>query len=177
VRGSRCALSQSSVFVCAAALQPTPVRTAGSGTVAPHLHGIGWEQTIKPSLGPLGRCTEDILLVLQAWWSSEPGRGLWSHDTNFVKLPLDMAAVRDTSRPLRIGFYSDDGFWKPAPSCARAVDEAVAALRLAGHTVEPWNPNEKALLQPEGTTMTVMQVREPGRGEGEGRRGVQSDRW
>ena len=44
---------------------PTPERTAGSGAVAAHLHGIGWQQIILPSLGPIGRCTEDLLLIMQ----------------------------------------------------------------------------------------------------------------
>lgn len=38
------------------------------------------------------------------------------------------------------------GFWQPAAACARAVDEAVAALRAAGHHVEEWNPAEKGTL-------------------------------
>lgn len=41
---------------------------------------------------------------------------------------------------LRIGFFVDDGFWTPAPSCKRAVAEAVDALRAAGHEVVPFDP-------------------------------------
>ena len=38
------------------------------------------------------------------------------------------------------------GFWHPASACVRAVNEAVAALKAAGHHVEAWDPSKKGVL-------------------------------
>ena len=53
--------------------------------------------------------------------------------------PIGNPAGVDVSR-LRIGFYSDDGTFKPAPAVARAVKEAAQLLESQGATVVPWTP-------------------------------------
>ena len=43
-------------------------------------------------------------------------------------------------RPLRIGYYTEDGAVKTSPACIRGVEQTVEALRKAGHTVVPFAP-------------------------------------
>lgn len=45
------------------------------------------------------------------------------------------ATDRHTDRKLRVGYYTNDGFFDPNPACVRAVTETVAALQGAGHVV------------------------------------------
>jgi Asp-tRNA(Asn)/Glu-tRNA(Gln) amidotransferase A subunit family amidase len=47
----------------------------------------------------------------------------------------DQPATAPPPRKLRVGVLLDDGWFEPAPACARAVHEAAAALRSAGHTL------------------------------------------
>ena len=56
---------------------------------------------------------------LQAWWPEARDRGLWALDSAFVRSPLDIGVVRDTSRPLRVGYFSNDGRLPPAPASLR----------------------------------------------------------
>lgn len=46
-----------------------------------------------------------------------------------------MKQVYESSEPLRIGYYENDGFQQPSPSMARAFRETKALLERAGHTV------------------------------------------
>lgn len=41
----------------------------------------------------------------------------------------------DSSEPLRIGYYENDGYLEPSPSMARAFRETKDLLERAGHTV------------------------------------------
>ncbi len=43
--------------------------------------------------------------------------------------------VYESSEPLRIGYYENDGYLQPSPSMARAFKETKDLLERAGHTV------------------------------------------
>lgn len=43
--------------------------------------------------------------------------------------------IFESTKPLRIGFYTTDGYIKAVPACERAVLMAKAALEKRGHTV------------------------------------------
>lgn len=49
---------------------------------------------------------------------------------------------------LRVGYYTTDGWFEPAPACERAVHEAAAALQEAGHGVIPWDPRHHGVDLP-----------------------------
>jgi Asp-tRNA(Asn)/Glu-tRNA(Gln) amidotransferase A subunit family amidase len=49
-------------------------------------------------------------------------------------------------RKLRVGVLIDDGWFEPAPACARAVREAAAALQAAGHPLVDFAPGEDLRL-------------------------------
>jgi Asp-tRNA(Asn)/Glu-tRNA(Gln) amidotransferase A subunit family amidase len=53
---------------------------------------------------------------------------------------LSVRAVCRCCSKLKVGYYIDDGFVPASPACARAVLEAVEALRKDGHTVVEFKP-------------------------------------
>lgn len=85
--------------------------------------------------GPMANSAADLSLC----WS------IWAE-----RLPLLDSAVPSVTREpypsgkkrLTIGYYSYDGFFEAHPACIRAVNESVAALRKAGHTLVPFAPPE-----------------------------------
>lgn len=83
----------------------------------------------------MGRNVDDLALLMKVWL-----------DPNIPKLdpvciykPFDHAEYTN-NRPLRVGYYVDDGFVPASPACQRAVLTAVNALKGAGHTVEEFVP-------------------------------------
>ncbi len=85
--------------------------------------------------GPLAHCVDDLALGLQALCGPPDGPLDW--DTNPAPLG-DFRAVR--VEKLRVGFYTQLSWQRPAPAVARAVAEAVAVLQDAGLQVEPFDP-------------------------------------
>lgn len=55
-------------------------------------------------------------------------------------IATSVGTAADGGRRLRVGYYTTDSFFEPAPACKRAVEEAAAALTSAGHDVIPWDP-------------------------------------
>lgn len=66
--------------------KPTPTRVTLKGSVAPHPHGVGGQQTILSTLGPMGRCTDDLELVMRCWCS---GSEMYSKDFSIPPVPWD----------------------------------------------------------------------------------------
>lgn len=93
-----------------------------------------------PSItGPMGRSVADVTALFRAL-TPQPyplADGVCSPK------PFDeqmFQQVLTSKKPLRIGFYCDDGFIATSPPCRRAVLEAVERLRRQGHNVVPWSP-------------------------------------
>jgi Asp-tRNA(Asn)/Glu-tRNA(Gln) amidotransferase A subunit family amidase len=63
----------------------------------------------------------------------------WLNDPQLIRQPWRDERFKDKKR-LTIGFYTNDGWFSPAPACMRAVNEAANALRQLGHTVVPYTP-------------------------------------
>lgn len=53
----------------------------------------------------------------------------------------------EARRPLRVGYYTEDGAVKSSPACIRGVKETVEKLRLAGHTVVKFDPPDGSYPQ------------------------------
>lgn len=64
---------------------------------------------------------------------------MFESDPLIVPMRFDQKEYSNDKK-LRVGFYTSDGFMPASPACQRAVLEAVAKLRDAGHTVIEWNP-------------------------------------
>ena len=90
--------------------------------------------TLKASLGPMCRSARDIDLLMSVIMSAE--QRLFDPEvlpTEFKQ--RSQTLERHTHRKLRIGYYTNDEFFKPNAACSRAVLETVEALRSAGHEV------------------------------------------
>jgi fatty acid amide hydrolase len=91
------------------------------------------QRAILSQVGPLARTVEDVALLIEILNESnvEPS------------LPLGDYCKVDVSR-LRIGYYTHDGLFDPAPAVQRAVLEAANILRQCGAQVSEWTPPDLA---------------------------------
>jgi fatty acid amide hydrolase len=115
--------------------KPTPGRLTGKGLTIPSLTNESGESNIRATIGPLARCTDDLVLVMRSLLQENA----WLNDPQLIRQPWRDERFKDKKR-LTIGFYTNDGWFSPAPACIRAVNEAADALRQLGHTVVPYTP-------------------------------------
>ncbi len=93
------------------------------------------ESNIRATIGPLARCTDDLVLVMRSFLQEN----MWSNDPQLARQPWREELFKDKKR-LTIGFYTNDNWFSPAPACIRAVNEAAETLRKLGHKVIPYTP-------------------------------------
>ena len=116
-------------------IKPTTMRLTNAG-VRDNLRGM---EAIRPQPGPLARNVEDLYLALRVLCATEPNE----IDDQMAPVPLgDPVQVRIAG--LRIGMWSDDGYFSAAPAVRRAVGEAADALRQRGAHVEQFQPPDIA---------------------------------
>jgi fatty acid amide hydrolase len=115
--------------------KPTPGRLTRQGVTIPSLTNEAGETNIRPTIGPLARCTDDLVLVMRSLLQENA----WLNDPQLDRQPWRDERFKDQKR-LTIGFYTNDNWFPPAPACIRAVNEAADALRKLGHTVVPYTP-------------------------------------
>lgn len=85
--------------------------------------------------GPIARCVEDLALALDVL--SDPAVG--SHE--WARTPLPMTDFRSLPvAGLRIGYYTQLTWLRPAPAIIRAVEESARKLAAAGAIIEPFDP-------------------------------------
>jgi fatty acid amide hydrolase len=109
-----------------ASIRPTAGRTPDVGRYSVP---IG-QQAVASQTGPLARDVEDLALGLSLINGKEHALG-------------DFRAV-DVAK-LRVGVFTDDGFFTPSPAARRAVQEAADMLAVAGAKVMPWQPPMPAM--------------------------------
>lgn len=103
------------------------------------LYPLGLLDGIVPQTGPLARSVGDLSLAMSVL--AAPGQERF--DASVPPVPWrDPASVAVAG--LRVAAYTDDGYFGASPAIRRVVQEAAAALRAAGATVEPWAPPEVA---------------------------------
>ncbi len=115
--------------------KPTPGRVTYKNIGIPSLKDETGESNIRATAGPLARCTDDLVLVMRSFLQES----MWHNDPELPRQPWRDERFTDKKR-LTIGFYTDDNWFRPAPACIRAVNEAAEALRKLGHTVIPYTP-------------------------------------
>ncbi|KAJ3375021.1 hypothetical protein GGF31_005743 [Allomyces arbusculus] len=85
--------------------------------------------------GPMANSVDDLQLFCESVLTDTHLR----RDSAALPMPWNPArCTLPTHRPLRIGFYTHDGFSAPVPAVIRAVRETAAALEVASHTLIPF---------------------------------------
>lgn len=106
---------------------------------------------VPPVAGPLAHDLSTLETFMDALASvGKP----WEYEPFAPPLPWrrEMAAMPD--RPLKIGYFVDDGFCRCQPPLELAVVKAVEALKAAGHEVVPWSTD----LHAEGDRLWLKAV-------------------
>ncbi|CAF1312306.1 unnamed protein product [Adineta ricciae] len=115
--------------------KPTPGRLTRKGVTVPSAKKYMGETNIRSTMGPLARCTDDLVLVMRSFLQET----MWTEDTETPRQPWREERFNEQER-LTIGYYTNDNWFSPAPACIRAVNEAADALRKLGHKVVPYTP-------------------------------------
>lgn len=112
-------------------LKPTSTRLPVTGSADEWL--LAGQEAIPAQPGPLARTVDDLAAAMQILIGDAPPLA------TMPPVPWrDPAAV--VIEKLRIGMYTDDGFFPAAPGLRRAVREAAQALRAAGAQVVEFAP-------------------------------------
>lgn len=110
---------------------PTRQRLTRRGSFA-NLRGL---QTIQAQQGPLARRVEDLEAMLKILAAPTLGE----HEPDVVPGEVGDSHQVDVSK-LRIGYWTDDGYFPPSPAIVRAVREAADMLQQRGAVVEEIEP-------------------------------------
>jgi fatty acid amide hydrolase len=118
-------------------LKPTSGRLT-NGDNALHILATGQEAIIAQN-GPMARTIDDLHLAMEVLTTPTAER------TIDLVPPIFWPDSEDVSiSGLRIGMYTDDGYFPAAPAIRRAVEEAAAELNALGAQVEPFTPPDVA---------------------------------
>ena len=112
-------------------LKPTTLRLTNA-LVRDNLRGM---EAIRPACGPIARNVDDLSLAMRVLVDGDPR----SIDPQIAPVPLGDPNDIDIAG-LKVGFWSDDGFFPASPALRRAVDEAAIALECLGARVERFQP-------------------------------------
>ncbi|KAM9482519.1 vitamin D3 hydroxylase-associated protein-like isoform 1-T2 [Clarias gariepinus] len=92
-------------------------------------------KAVLTAVGPMARDVESLALCMRALLCTD----MFTLDPTVPPIPFNQE-VYESSEPLRIGYYENDGYCQPSPSMSRALRETKALLEKAGHTLIPFNP-------------------------------------
>ena len=115
-------------------LKPTPERHSTEGVytaasnrqnaIDSHIHGC---------IGPMGTCVEDLALTMRTMFSEE------AQDMEPYTYPIpfdeDMLQEFSTRKNLRIGYFTQNGYFQTSKPVIRAIEMAKEALEKMGHTL------------------------------------------
>ncbi|GAA6086240.1 vitamin D3 hydroxylase-associated protein-like [Tachysurus ichikawai] len=103
------------------------------------LHGVKscakGGKTALSAVGPMARDVESLALCMRALLCTD----MFTLDPTVPPIPFNQQ-VYESSEPLRIGYYENDGYFQPSPSMSRALRETRELLEQAGHTLVAFNP-------------------------------------
>ncbi|KFO76936.1 Vitamin D3 hydroxylase-associated protein, partial [Cuculus canorus] len=86
-------------------------------------------------LGPMARDVDSLALCMKALLCEE----MFRLDPTVPPIPFN-EEIYTSSKPLRIGYYEEDGYFQPSPSMKRAIQQTRKLLQDAGHTLVPFAP-------------------------------------
>ncbi|XP_063795592.1 vitamin D3 hydroxylase-associated protein-like isoform X2 [Pseudophryne corroboree] len=136
-----------------AGFKPTSSRQSLGG-VRPCIDGM---TAVSLCSGPMGRDVNTLVIFMRALWCDE----LFRLDPYVTPLHFN-EEIYSSTKPLRIGYYEEDGYFKPNPGMRRVLLETKHLLEDAGHKLILFNPPRvgyayelfwKALLADKGETV------------------------
>ncbi|KAM9483194.1 fatty-acid amide hydrolase 1-like [Clarias gariepinus] len=90
-------------------------------------------KTVHSTIGPMARDVESLALCMRALLCTD----MFTLDATVPPIPFNQE-VYESSKPLRIGYYENNGYSQPSPSMSRALRETKELLEKAGHTLIPF---------------------------------------
>ena len=111
--------------------------TSGRLTMAGHFDPLPGQAAILAQPGPMARYVRDLDLMFRFLCTPEQS----AVDSSIPPVPFVTEGAA-AEKPLRVGFYVNNGVMGVAPAVARAVREAAAALGERGVQVVEWQPPE-----------------------------------
>ncbi|XP_075037648.1 vitamin D3 hydroxylase-associated protein-like [Mixophyes fleayi] len=86
-------------------------------------------------LGPMARDVDSLVLSMKALWCDE----LFRLDPNVPPIYFN-EEIYSSTKPLRIGYYEEDGYFQVNPSMRRVLLETKQLLEDSGHKLIPFSP-------------------------------------
>jgi fatty acid amide hydrolase len=97
------------------------------------------QETVIPQPGPIARTVADLRLAMEVFSATS------LKSTHDLVPPVPWPdPTKVQVEKLRIGFYTDNGYFPASPALRRAVDESVEVLRELGASVEYFTPPDAA---------------------------------
>jgi len=110
---------------------------------------------VPPVAGPLCHNLSTLETFMEALASS--GKP-WEYEAFAPPLPWRKELAAKPDRPLRIGYFFDDGLCRCQPPIEAAVKRAVNAMIAAGHDVFPWDSKAPETSHAEGNRLWLKGV-------------------
>ncbi|XP_046353539.2 fatty-acid amide hydrolase 1-like isoform X1 [Haliotis rufescens] len=123
--------------VCA--LKPTRGRLSAEG----HFTVNPGQTLVQGVVGPMAQDVEGLVRFTEALMAPE----MFALDPQVVPIPF-RKEMYESTRPLKIGFYTWDGNIRPVPATIRAVHVAKTALEKMGHKVVSFSPPRTSWVFP-----------------------------
>jgi fatty acid amide hydrolase len=109
--------------------KPSSHRTTSLECVATHPTAMcPPELLVKASYGPLGRCVEDLVLVVQTWWQEK----LWKRDCMVIPLEFNNHEY-NSKKKLKIGYFEYNQVFECAEVIKKVIRNTAEKLRNDGH--------------------------------------------
>ncbi|VDN04414.1 unnamed protein product [Thelazia callipaeda] len=119
-------------FCGIAGIKPSHLRLSQQGS----LGSVPGRPLVNSSTGPMATHTEELVTFLRIIWS---GKWISKHDPYVAPVDWDEQQFSQ-KKPLRIGYYDDDEWFKPTPALQRAVHETILKLENCGHQLVKFDP-------------------------------------
>ena len=97
------------------------------------------QEHVPSSVGPMAKRLSSLVAVTRAVLNSQT----WLQDPKVVPMPWREDVYQKVlNQRLKIGLIINDGIVEPQPPVKRAVQEAAALFRNAGHEIVLWDTSE-----------------------------------
>lgn len=121
-------------FCGVVALKTSSGRLSMKGCMRPRQDDkSGSSLTIPTSLGPLAWTVDDCASFMKTVCVPK----FWNNDLSLPPLPFNDFEYAKTSS-MKIGYFKTDNFFEPCAASKRGLEETIAALEKAGHTLVPF---------------------------------------